>query len=43
LWAADSLLAGKIGKVTAEKSERMRVGDDDVLIWRFSGTLRGDN
>jgi len=41
LWNAQPLLAGQLGGITSEKSEHSRVGDQEVLSLRFSGTLGG--
>jgi len=41
LWNAQPLLAGQLSGITSEKSEHSRVGDQDVMSLRFSGTLGG--
>ena len=41
LWNAEPLLVGRVNHFTSEKSERVKVAGNDVMRWRFSGTLLG--
>ncbi len=39
LWAKEPLLSGKVESFKTENSERVRVGGQSVLSWRFTATL----
>ena len=41
LWNSEPLLAGRVNHFTSEKSERVKIGDQGVFRWRFSGVLLG--
>lgn len=40
-WMADPLLAGRMGGLTAGKSERVSGGGTEVMVWQFSADLGG--
>ena len=42
LWSASPLLTGKVSRITAEKSERVRVAGRDLMSSRFAGLLGGN-
>lgn len=43
LWSASPWLAGQVSRLTAEKSEHVRLGGQDLMSWRFTGVLGGGN
>jgi hypothetical protein len=41
LWTKEPLLAGRVSHFVAGKNERVKIGGQDMLSWRFSGSLGG--